>query len=110
MRSEIFKYADAAKDEDRAAYAISCLTEMFVQTKRADEVFPMLPRLSADTPARYDLRLNVNLMQGGNQLKEANRFRRFVALCTDHDCGRLRTTTKKEHPARKSREIGSVLF
>ena len=71
---ELLKFADAAKDEDRAAYAISCLTEMFVQTKRVDEVFPMLPRLSADTPARYDLRLNVNLMQGGNQLKEQERY------------------------------------
>ncbi len=71
---ELLKFADAARDEDRAAYAISCLTEMFVQTKRVDEVFPMLPRLSADTPARYDLRLNVNLMQGGNQLKEQERY------------------------------------
>ena len=71
---ELLKFADAAKDEDRAAYAISCLTEMFVQTKRVDEVFPMLPRLSGDTPARYDLRLNVNLMQGGNQLQDAERY------------------------------------
>ena len=33
--------------------------------------FPYLPRLSGDTPARYDLRLNVNLMQGAAQLKDA---------------------------------------
>ena len=36
---ELLKYADLAKDEDRSAYAVSCLTEMFVQTKRIDEVF-----------------------------------------------------------------------
>ena len=36
---DLLKFADAAKDEDRAAYAVSCLTEMFVQTKRIDEVF-----------------------------------------------------------------------
>ena len=70
---ELLKYADVAKDEDRAAYAVSCLTEMFVQNKRIDEVFPFLPRLSGDTPARYDLRLNVNLMQGAQQLKDAER-------------------------------------
>ena len=35
--------------------------------------FPFLPRLSGDTPARYDLRLNVNLMQGAQQLKDAER-------------------------------------
>ncbi len=71
---ELLEKADEAKDEDRASYAISCMTEMFVQTKRVDEVFPMLPRLTADTPARFDLRLNVNLMQGGNQLKEQERY------------------------------------
>ena len=70
---ELLKYADLAKDEDRSAYAVSCLTEMFVQTKRIDEVFPLRPRLSGDTPARYDLRLNVNLMQGAAQLKDAGR-------------------------------------
>ena len=43
---------------------------MYVETKRVDEVFPLLPRLSADTPARYDLRLNINLMKGGDQLKD----------------------------------------
>jgi hypothetical protein len=70
---ELLKFADSAKDEDRAAYAVSCLTEMFVQTKRINEVFPLLPRLSGDTPARYDLRLNVNLMQGAQQLKGEER-------------------------------------
>ena len=47
---------------------------MYVETKRVDEVFPLLPRLSADTPARYDLRLNLNLMKGGDQLKDQERF------------------------------------
>ena len=70
---ELLKFADAAKDEDRASYAVSCLTEMFVQNKRIDEVFPYLPRLSGDTPARYDLRLNVNLMQGAEQLAKEER-------------------------------------
>ena len=70
---ELKKYAELAKDEDRLAYAVSCLTEMFVQTKRIDEVFPLLPLLSGDTPARYDLRLNVNLMQGAAQLSEKDR-------------------------------------
>lgn len=70
---ELLAFADKAKDEDRSAYAVSCLTEMFVQTKRIDEVFQFLPRLSGDTPARYDLRLNVNLMQGAGQLKDAGR-------------------------------------
>ena len=69
----LLQFADVAKDEDRAAYAVSCLTEMFVQNKRIDEVFPLLPRLSADTPARYDLRLNVNLMQGAEQLSQSDR-------------------------------------
>jgi len=49
------------------------MVEMFVQTKRIDEVFPLLPRLSGDTPARFDLRLNVNLMQGAEILKEQER-------------------------------------
>jgi hypothetical protein len=71
---ELLKFADAAKDEDKASYAVSCLTEMFVQNKRIDEVFPFLPRLSGDTPARYDLRLNVNLMQGAEQLAKEDRF------------------------------------
>ena len=70
---ELKKYSELAKDEDRLAYAVSCLTEMYVQTKRIDEVFPLLPLLSGDTPARYDLRLNVNLMQGAAQLSEKDR-------------------------------------
>jgi len=71
--AELLKFADLAKDEDRAAYAVSCMVEMFVQEKRVDEIFPLLPRLSGDTPARFDLRLNVNLMQGAEILKEKDR-------------------------------------
>ena len=71
--AELLKFSDLAKDEDRAAYAVSCMVEMFVQEKRVDEIFPLLPRLSGDTPARFDLRLNVNLMQGAEILKEQDR-------------------------------------
>ncbi len=71
--AELLKFADLAKDEDRAAYAVSCMVEMFVQEKRVDEIFPLLPRLSGDTPARFDLRLNVNLMQGAEILKDQDR-------------------------------------
>ncbi|MEK9772773.1 MAG: hypothetical protein VW576_04345 [Opitutae bacterium] len=71
--SELLKFSDLAKDEDRAAYAVSCMVEMFVQERRIDEIFPLLPRLSGDTPARFDLRLNVNLMQGAEVLKEQDR-------------------------------------
>jgi tetratricopeptide (TPR) repeat protein len=71
--NELLKFSDLAKDEDRAAYAVSCMVEMFVQEKRVDEIFPLLPRLSGDTPARFDLRLNVNLMQGAELLKEKDR-------------------------------------
>jgi hypothetical protein len=71
--ADLLKFSDLAKDEDRGAYAVSCMVEMFVQTKRIDEVFPLLPRLSGDTPARFDLRLNVNLMQGAEILKEQER-------------------------------------
>jgi len=46
---------------------------MFVQNRRINEIFPLLPRLSGDTPARFDLRLNVNLMQGAEILKEEER-------------------------------------
>ena len=70
---ELLVVADKAKDEDRAAYAVSCLVEMFVVNKRIDDVFPLLPRLAGDTPARYDIRLNVNLMTGAEQLKTAGR-------------------------------------
>jgi tetratricopeptide (TPR) repeat protein len=70
---ELLVVADKAKDEDRAAYAVSCLVEMFVVNKRIDDVFPLLPRLTRDTPARYDIRLNVNLMTGAEQLKTAGR-------------------------------------
>jgi tetratricopeptide (TPR) repeat protein len=70
---ELLLVADKAKDEDRAAYAVSCLVEMFVVNKRIDDVFPLLPRLTGDTPARYDIRLNVNLMTGAEQLKTAGR-------------------------------------
>ena len=69
----LLEVADKAKDEDRSSYAVSCLVEMFVVNKRIDEVFPYLPRLSGDTPARYDLRLNVNLLNGAEQLKTAGR-------------------------------------
>jgi tetratricopeptide (TPR) repeat protein len=70
---ELLVVADKAKDEDRAAYAVSCLVEMFVVNKRIEDVFPLLPRLTGDTPARYDIRLNVNLMTGAEQLKTAGR-------------------------------------
>ena len=71
--AELLKFSDLAKDEDSDAYAVSCMVEMFVQEKRVDEIFPLLPRLSGDTPARFDLRLNVNLMQGAEILKEQDR-------------------------------------
>lgn len=69
----LLEVADKARDEDRSSYAVSCLVEMFVVNKRIDEVFPYLPRLSGDTPARYDLRLNHNLMNGASQLTSAGR-------------------------------------
>ena len=68
----LLEVADKAKDEDRSSYAVSCLVEMFVVNKRIDEVFPYLPGYG-DTPARYDLRLNVNLLNGAEQLKTAGR-------------------------------------
>ncbi len=71
--SELLKFADAIKDQDSAAYAVSCMTEMFVEEKRVDDIFPLLPRLSGDTPARFDLRLNVNLMKGAEILKSEDR-------------------------------------
>ena len=48
---------------------------MYVETKRVDEVFPLLPRLSADTPARYDLRLNLNLMKEWRPIKGSGTIR-----------------------------------
>ena len=85
------KIADVAKDEDRSAYAVSCLTEMFVQTKRIDEVFLIFRDYPGDTPARYDLRLNVNLMQGAELLKgKRASCGRFAFLLFDDDYGRNR--------------------
>jgi chloramphenicol O-acetyltransferase len=46
---------------------------MFVQTNGLMKCFLYFHVLSGDTPARYDLRLNVNLMQGAAQLKEKER-------------------------------------
>jgi len=71
--AELLKFSDIAKDEDRSAYAVSCMVEMHIQTGNVDKVFPLLPRLSGETPARYDLRLNVNLMQGAEILKASER-------------------------------------
>ena len=48
---ELLKFADAIKDQDAAAYAVSCMVEMFVEEKHIDNIFPLLPRLSGDTPA-----------------------------------------------------------
>jgi hypothetical protein len=70
---ELLKFADAIKDQDAAAYAVSCMVEMFVEEKYIDNIFPLLPRLSGDTPARFDLRLNVNLMKGAKILSGEER-------------------------------------
>ncbi len=70
---ELLKFADLVKDQDAAAYAVSCMVEMFVEEKQIDNIFPLLPRLSGDTPARFDLRLNVNLMKGAEVLKGQDR-------------------------------------
>ncbi len=70
--------AEKVKHEDYLSYAVSCLTEMYItqaekDLPRIENVFPLLPYLSGDTPARYDLRLNVNLFQGSMMLKDEER-------------------------------------
>tara|TARA_B100000959_G_scaffold133372_1_gene139868 strand:+ start:5832 stop:7733 length:1902 start_codon:yes stop_codon:yes gene_type:complete len=74
LRSE----AERVKHEVYLSYAVSCLTEMYItqadkDRTKIEKVFPLLPYLSGDTPARYDLRLNVNLFKGSKMLKDDKR-------------------------------------
>jgi len=67
--------ADKANHEDYLAYGVSCLTEMYITLAEKDrsklqKVDGLLPYLAGDTPARYDLRLNVNLYKGAMYHKE----------------------------------------
>ncbi|MBG29996.1 MAG: hypothetical protein CMI31_08350 [Opitutae bacterium] len=71
--------SEKSEHEDYLAYAVSCLTEMYItqaekDRKRLENVFPLLPYLSGETPARYDLRLNVNLFKGAMIFKDDMRF------------------------------------
>ena len=67
--------ADKADHEDYLAYGVSCLTEMYITLAEKDrsklqKVEDLLPYLAGDTPARYDLRLNVNLYKGAMYHKD----------------------------------------
>lgn len=71
--------AELAHHDEYLAYAVSCLTEMFIKQAEKDrsqieKVFALLPYLAGETPARYDLRLNVNLFKGAMMLKEDKRY------------------------------------
>ena len=71
--------AESSSHDDYLAYAVSCLTEMYIKQAEKDRakienVFVLLPYLAGETPARYDLRLNVNLFKGAMMLKDDERY------------------------------------
>ena len=76
--NKLKEVSELVPHEDYLAYAVSCLTEMYItqaekDRKRLENVFPLLPYLSGETPARYDLRLNVNLFKGAMIFKDDGR-------------------------------------
>lgn len=60
-----------AKQQTLAAAA---LTEAFIATERFDQIAHLLPFLTGDSPARYDVRFNLKLLQGGDKLSELERY------------------------------------
>ncbi|MFP6854635.1 MAG: hypothetical protein VB980_02540, partial [Opitutales bacterium] len=71
--------AEKVEHEDYLSYAVSCLTEMYITLAEKDrsklqQVELLLPYLSGDTPARYDLRLNLNLFKAAMYHKDDKKF------------------------------------
>ncbi len=59
---------------EQQTLAAAALTEAYIATAQFDKIATLLPFLTGDAPARYDVRFNLKLLDGGDKLTEQERF------------------------------------
>lgn len=59
---------------DQQTLAAAAMTEACIATERFDQISNLLPFLTGNSPARYDVRFNLKLLQGGDKLSELERY------------------------------------
>lgn len=64
----------ASNKPDQQTLAAAALTEAYIATAQFDRISSLLPFLTGDAPARYDVRFNLKLLEGGDKLTEEERF------------------------------------
>lgn len=72
-------YFDESKGAAKSQ-ATTMLMESLLGLERFGEIFELLPHLGKNTPARYNIRFNLALLQGGDLLFEAERGREAMLL------------------------------
>lgn len=63
-----------AANPDQRTMAAAALTEATLQSGQYDQLPQLLPYLTGDSPARYDVRFNLQLLRGGDRLTEVERY------------------------------------
>lgn len=69
--SELFTYKDFP---EKVALAAAALVESYINAGRFEEVLELVPVLASNSDARYNIRLNVKLIEGGDALSKNKRF------------------------------------
>lgn len=75
-------------DGEKKALGASALLQAYIELGRFDEGLGLLPFLVGDSPARYDVALNLALIRGGDRLQNLGRTAQaallyYVALTTE---------------------------
>lgn len=61
-------------DPQKQAQAAAALIEAYIGQRQFDEVRALLPYIVVESPARYNLQLNIALLEAGDQLSDMGRF------------------------------------
>jgi len=73
-------FLDSAVDPDKRADAATALIEAFIDLGNISEIVDLLPAILVESPARYNVSLNVALMEAGDRLTDENRFSEAALL------------------------------
>lgn len=73
-------FLDSAVDPEKRADAATALIEAFIDLENISEIVNLLPAILVESPARYNVSLNVALMEAGDRLADDNRFSEAALL------------------------------
>ena len=71
-----------ANDPETASYAATTLMEALIKLGRIDEAMELIPNISGNNPARYDVGFNVSLMEAADKLVEQEKYNEASLLYT----------------------------